>query len=247
MIAGGAGITPILGMTIEALETEPDSRITLLYASRTLASTMFLDELEDLKDRYPARLDVIHVLSGAGQSETDLLQGRLDAEKLKAIAARRIAIHSVDRAYLCGPGSFIKEARNALFDLGLARDRVHHEFFAGRTGGAVVAAPAQPVPAAPPMPDTASTPAVAIIDGQRHDFPIASGQSVLAAALAAGLKAPYSCTGGMCSTCRARIVEGSATMTLNYSLEPWEIERGFTLTCQAVPTSPKLVIDYDAM
>jgi ring-1,2-phenylacetyl-CoA epoxidase subunit PaaE len=248
MLAAGAGITPLLGMTTEALEEEPSTRVTLLYATRTLGQAMFLDAIEDLKDKFPARLDVIRVLSGPGEAETPLLAGRMTGEKLKAFAERRIDIRSVNHAFLCGPGSFIKETRNALFELGLARDVVHHEFFAGRTG----AAPAQsaaPVGAEKPevVRAAGAIDAVAVLDGQRHPFVLEAGQHVLEAALKAGIKAPYSCTGGMCSTCRARVVEGTVTMTVNYSLEPWEIERGFVLTCQAVATTPNLVIDYDAM
>ncbi len=248
MLAAGAGITPILGMTTEALEEEAGTRVTLLYATRTLQQAMFLDALEDLKDRFPAQLDVTHVLSGPGEAEMPLLAGRMTGEKLKAFAAQRIDLRTVSHAFLCGPGSFIKETRNALFDLGLARDVVHHEFFAGRTGAA-------PVPGAVPViaekPAIASAAgaidAVAVLDGLRHPFVLEPGQHVLDAALKAGIKAPYSCTGGMCSTCRARVVEGKVSMTVNYSLEPWEIERGFVLTCQAVATTPNLVIDYDAM
>lgn len=246
MLAAGAGITPILGMINEALSHEPAARITLIYGNRTPASAMFLAELEDLKDRYPARLDVVHVLTGAGVSESELLQGRIDGEKLKALAGKLFEIKSVDHAFLCGPGTFIKETRNALFELGLPRERVHHEFFAGRSG-------VQPQPAAlqPPAPaavkSAGALQAAAILDGQRYAFSIEPGQRVLEAALNAGIKAPYSCTGGMCSTCRAKVVEGTVAMAVNYSLEPWEIERGFTLTCQAEPTSHSLVIDYDAM
>ena len=162
------------------------------------------------------------------------------------VAARRIDLSSVERAFLCGPGSFIKETRNALFELGLAKDVVHHEFFAGRSGGvtpALTTSVATPAPAAV----AGTIEAIAILDGQKHKFPLAPGQHVLEAALAAGIKAPYSCTGGMCSTCRARVAEGKVKMTVNYSLEPWEMERGFVLTCQAVATTDKLVIDYDAM
>ena len=247
MIAGGAGITPILGMTIEALEQEPETRVTLIYATRFLGQAMFLDEIEDLKDRYPARLDVIRVLSGAGEAETPLLAGRLTGEKLKAFAERRVDARSVNRAFLCGPGSFIKETRNALFELGLAREAVQHEFFAGRSGGAVPQVVAAPVAKAVSVRSAGAIDAVAVLDGQRHSFVLEPGQHVLEAALKAGIKAPYSCTGGMCSTCRARVVEGNVTMTVNYSLEAWEMERGFVLTCQAVATTPSLVIDYDAM
>ena len=251
MLAAGAGITPILGMINEALANEPDTRITLVYGNRTLEDAMFLGELEDLKDRYPARLDVVHVLSGAGAADTDILSGRVTGEKLKALADTLIDLKSVERAFLCGPGSFIKETRNALFDLGLTRETVHHEFFAGRTGAAPLAttATAPPIERRKPASDVrpGAIEAVAILDGQRHRFPLRAGQHVLEAALAAGIRAPYSCTGGMCSTCRARVVEGAVTMTVNYSLEEWELKRGFVLTCQAVATTKTLVIDYDAM
>jgi ring-1,2-phenylacetyl-CoA epoxidase subunit PaaE len=248
MLAGGAGITPILGMTTEALEQEPDTSVTLIYATRTLGQAMFLDAIEDLKDRFPARLDVIRVLSGPGEAETPLLAGRLTGEKLKAFAERRIDLRSVDRAFLCGPGSFIKETRNALFELGLARDVVHHEFFAGRTGAAPMQAAAPVIAEKVAIARSVGTiDAVAVLDGQRHQFTLEPGQHVLEAALQAGIKAPYACTGGMCSTCRARVVEGKVTMTVNYSLEAWEIERGFVLTCQAVATTKSLVVDYDAM
>jgi ring-1,2-phenylacetyl-CoA epoxidase subunit PaaE len=249
MLAAGAGITPILGMTIEALETEPETRVTLVYGSRRTSDAMFLSELEDLKDRFPTRFDLVHVLSRPGEAECELLGGRITGEKLKALAACRIPVSEIQRAFLCGPGDFIKSTRNALFELGMARDLVHHEFFIGRTGSA----PVQPVTPTPTSePDSAAQPRDAIaltviLDGQRHTVPLARGQNVLEAALAAGLKPPHSCTAGMCSTCRARIVEGTVTLTQNFSLEPWEIERGFTLTCQAVATSGQLVIDYDAM
>ena len=247
MLAAGAGITPLLGMTIDALEQEPGARVTLIYATRTASLSMYLDEIEDLKDRYPARLDVIRVLSGAGEAETALLQGRLTGDKLKAFTEARIDLRSLSRAFLCGPGSFIKETRNALFELGLAREAVQHEFFAGRSGGAAPTATPTPLAPAAPVRTAGTIDAVAVLDGQRHTFALEPGQHVLEAALKAGIKAPYACTGGMCSTCRARVVDGKVTMTVNYSLEQWELERGFVLTCQAVATTPSLVIDYDAM
>lgn len=248
MLAAGAGITPILGMINEALAHEPATRVTLVYGNRSLDSAMFLAELEDLKDRYPARLDLVHVLSGSGVADTDLLQGRLDGGKLKEMAGKLIDIKSVERVFLCGPGGFIKETRNALFDLGLPREAVHHEFFVGRTGSAAGAAPPPPVISKPAVEAAADDIATTIIlDGQRHRISLKPGQHVLDAALQAGIKAPYSCTGGMCSTCRARVVEGAVTMTVNYSLEDWEIQRGFVLTCQAVAITEKLVVDYDAM
>ena len=160
--------------------------------------------------------------------------------------ASLIDIKSVERAFLCGPGSFIKETRNALFDLGFARETVHHEFFASRTGTAASDTP-RPPPALLPVPTEDAIQAIAILDGQRHTFSLRHGQHVLEAALKAGIKAPYSCAGGMCSTCRAHVVAGSVSMTVNYSLEDWELKRGFVLTCQAVATSDALIVDYDAM
>ena len=246
MLAAGAGITPILGMINEALAHEPDTRITLIYGNRAPASAMFLEELEDLKDRHPARFDILNVFSADGVADTELLQGRIDGAKLKALAGKLIDVKSVERAFLCGPGSFIKETRNALFDLGFARETVHHEFFGSRTGTTGSETP-RPTPAPLPVPTEDAIQAIAILDGQRHAFPLRRGQHVLEAALKAGIKAPYSCAGGMCSTCRAHVVAGSVRMTVNYSLEDWELKRGFVLTCQSVATSDTLVVDYDAM
>lgn len=244
MLAAGAGITPVLGMIDDALAYEPTTRITLVFGNRTPDATMFLAELEDLKDRHPARFDIVHVLSGAGVADTELLQGRITGDKLRVLATKLFDIKSVERAFLCGPGSFIKDTRNALLELGLTRENIHHEFFASRTG-AGLPIKAQPQPT--PKKIAGVIEAVAILDGQRHRFPLKPGEHVLDAALKAGIKAPYSCTGGMCSTCRARVVEGAVTMTVNYSLEEWELARGFVLTCQAIATSDKLVLDYDAM
>ena len=245
MLAAGSGVTPILSLINDTLQHEPLTRVTLVYGNRSPDTAMFLEELEDLKDRHTARFDIIHVHSGIGVADMELLQGRITGEKLKALAAELIDVGSIDRAFLCGPGNFIKETRNALFELGLARDKVHHEFFAGRTGVADAGSARAPVIIPTQAADTIQ--AIAILDGQRYQFPLLRGQHVLDAALKAGIKAPYSCTGGMCSTCRARVIEGAVAMTVNYSLEDWELKRGFVLTCQSKVTTSTLVIDYDAM
>lgn len=241
-IAAGAGITPILGMMTDLMERERDSTATLLFGNRTNETTMFLTALEDLKDRYPARFDVLHVQSRSGDGDNPVAEGRLTGEKLRELATRRVDIARMTHAYLCGPGSMIKEARTTLYDLGMPVDRVFHEFFV--SGGAAPKSTGRD-PAAN-IAHGASA-AVAILDGVRHSFTIAPGQSVLDAALKAGVKAPYSCTGGMCCTCRAKLVEGTAPMDVNYSLEDWEIDKGFVLTCQAKATSARVVVDYDAM
>ncbi|MBV1696382.1 MAG: 2Fe-2S iron-sulfur cluster binding domain-containing protein [Hyphomicrobiales bacterium] len=244
LIAAGSGITPILGITRKALLDEPSTHVTLVYGNRSAEHAIFGEEIEDLKDRYLGRFEVIHVLSQDAATEMPLLQGRITGEKIRALAAGLIDPTLADHIFLCGPGTMIREVRDALFALGVAKSRVHHEFFA--PGGGAYRAPARAAaPAAFPAGPAAEL--VAVLDGARHIIAMTKGETVLTAALRAGLKAPYSCTGGMCSTCRARIVEGAATMAVNYSLEPWEIEKGFVLTCQAVPTSAKLVVDYDAM
>ena len=258
--AAGAGITPILAMVKHALAAEPATCLTLVYGNRNLQSIMFREELEDLKDRHLGRFTLLNVLSHNEESSAPLFEGRITAEKVKAFAATLFKPSEVAHFFLCGPGSMIKEARNALIELGVPREKVHHEFFAPG-GGAYRgkgATGSDPPPPRAPQDRTVwregsdparaeGTEAVAILDGIRHRFTVPPGGHVVDAALAAGIRVPYSCKGGMCCTCRARLVEGQAEMTTNYSLEPWEIERGFILTCQAVPESERLVVDYDQM
>lgn len=270
-IASGAGITPIFAMLTYALTYEPHTRVTLLYGNRTMEDVIFRAALEDLKDRHMGRFAIVHVLSRE-ESETPMLAGRITPQKLSEFALGLVDFGSVARAFVCGPGQMIRELRNQLFAMGLPRDRVHHEFFAAGIPNAPSVAHPQPARDAPSVahsqparnaPKHAPTPVaaqqqpdteikgareiVAVLDGVRHRIEARHGEAVLDAVLRAGIRAPYACKGGMCCTCRARIVEGQAQMRLNYSLEPWEIEKGFTLTCQAVPQSPHLVVDYDAM
>jgi ring-1,2-phenylacetyl-CoA epoxidase subunit PaaE len=269
--AAGAGITPIIAMIKHALDREPATSFTLVYGNRTPQSILFRQELEDLKDRHLGRFTLLNVLSHNEESAAPLFEGRITADKVEALASSLFKPDEVAHFFLCGPGSLIKDTRNALLALGVSRERVHHEFFA--PGGGAYRAPSpreraegrgegqqqtseqaaaphpNPLPAEKRGEVTGGegTEAVAILDGIRHRFTVPPGGHVVDAALAAGIRVPYSCKGGMCCTCRARLVEGTAEMTTNYSLEPWEIERGFILTCQAVPKSDRLVVDYDQM
>src|SRR5262245_8151501 len=267
--AAGAGITPILAMLKHALAEEAQTGFTLVYGNRSPETILFREELEDLKDRHLGRFTLLHTLSHNEESGAPLLEGRITADKVKALAAGLFRPAEVAHAFLCGPGTMIRETRKALMEAGFARDRVHHEFFApgggrspsprlrggGRGGGqqrtptsASGAAPhPSPLPAEERGEGIPLTEVIAILDGVRHRFTVPPGGHVVDAALVAGVRVPYSCKGGMCCTCRARLVEGKAEMTTNYSLEPWEIERGFILTCQAVPKSERLVVDYDQM
>lgn len=244
LIAAGSGITPMLSIAASVLSREPQSRVTLVYGNRTTNAIMFLEDLEDLKDTYLDRFNIIHLMSREEQ-DVDILNGRIDAAKLKDLAERGIIEPaSADAVLICGPGDLIENTSQALKDLGVAEDRILFERFTPADGQSPRKAPSAAAKAAA----AEGVHVEAILDGRRREFDIAQpGQTVLEAGLAAGIDVPHSCTGGMCCTCRCKIVEGSGEMIVNYSLKPWEIEQGFTLACQTRPTSKKLVLDFDAV
>ncbi len=243
-IAAGSGITPVMGLIRHVLAREPNSRFTLIYGNRSVDSIIFREALDDLKDRYLGRLAILHVLSRDSEADIPLLSGRIDGEKVRELLPLVGPASEIDHVYLCGPGSLIKDARSALLDAGVARERIHFEYFrAGPESAQRRTRPAQAKEAAP----VAGAEVIAVVDGSRHAFRVPEGGLVVDAALAAGVRVPYSCKGGMCCTCRAKLVEGEVTMVRNFSLEPWEIEGGFVLTCQAQPTSSRVVLDYDQM
>ena len=236
--AAGSGITPILSIMRGILSRERRSQVFLFYGNRSTSDMLFREELEELKDRYMGRLSIFHVLSQE-QQDIPILNGRLDAEKVRLLLRYLVPAETVDHAFICGPSGMSDEVEATLLDLGLKPDQVHVERFVSALGGK---------PRPKPTPAQTETPhAVAglIADGKRTEVPVAEGEAVLDAALRAGLDLPYACKGGMCSTCRARVLEGTVEMEVNFSLEPWETEAGFVLTCQAHPTSPRVVIDYD--
>lgn len=251
--AAGAGITPIIAMLDHAMRRQPGVHFILVYGNRDSDSIIFRQRLEDLKDAHLDRLTLVHVLSRGSESDTPLLDGRITADKVTAMGSHLFDARAIDDAYLCGPGTMIRDVRNALLALGMPREHVHHEFFAPIGASSLpqptAAGPATDLTHAPPGSDATkdSSEIVAVIDGKHHGFRARSGEAVLDAALRAGIRVPYSCKGGMCSTCRARVLEGRADMRVNYSLEPWEVEKGFVLTCQAVPRSDRLRVDYDQM
>ena len=208
-IAAGAGITPVLAMIKQALPHEPRTSFTLVYGNRTPDTILFREELEDLKDRYLGRFTLLHVLSRNDESSTPLFEGRITGDKIKALSDKLFRPENVAHVFLCGPGSMIKETRNALFALGFARDKVHHEFFA--PGGGAFRKPHETAQSPPVIPSKVEgTEVVAVLDGIRHVFTVPTGGHVVDAALAAGIRVPYACKGGMCCTCRAKVVEGKA-------------------------------------
>jgi len=239
-IAAGSGITPILSIARTLLVREPRSRFILIYGNRSTGEVMFRAALEDLKDRHLARFSVLHVLSREA-SELAALHGRLDEPRIRALLPGLAPPGAVAAAYLCGPAGLPEAATAALVGLGMTPQSIHVERFT----------PAEGAPARPPARLTDDAPAVArlrlTLDGITRELSMAEGETVLEAGLRAGIDVPWSCRGGMCCSCRARITEGAVTMDQNYSLQPWETEAGFVLTCQSRPRTPVVAVDYDAV
>ena len=236
--AAGSGITPVLSILRGVLAREPRSRFFLFYGNRATAEIMFRTEIEELKDRFLQRLSVFHVLSQEEQ-DVPVLNGRLDAAKARLLLTHVVPAAAVDHVLLCGPTGMIETLEPALAGLGIPAERIHIERFVSAEGGT-------PRPRARPVADAAPHALATIIaDGKRREVPVAVGEAVLDAALRAGLDLPFACKGGMCSTCRARLVEGNVEMAQNFSLERWELEAGYVLTCQSRPTTPVVVVDYD--
>lgn len=236
--AAGSGITPILSIVKGVLAREPNSRFFLFYGNRSTTSMLFLEELEELKDRFMQRLSLFHVISGEEQ-DIPILHGRLDGEKVKVLLRSLVPAASVDHVFICGPIGMSEDIEATCREIGIADERIHVERFVSEFGGKP--RPKKIIEASAPPKAMASL----IIDGKRREVPVAEEESILDAALRAGMDLPFACKGGMCSTCRAKLVEGDAQMEVNYSLEPWELEAGFILTCQARPCSDKVVVDYD--
>jgi ring-1,2-phenylacetyl-CoA epoxidase subunit PaaE len=239
-IAAGSGITPMVAMAADALAQ--GAEVTLVYGNRNTGSIMFRDALDGLKDRYVDRFTMIHILSREPQ-DVALLNGRITGDKLATLAqAGAVDLVGADGIFICGPGDMIDDVALMLENKGIPKDRVHFERFfqAGEVQRAPRSAKAEAAAAH-------GVTVEVVLDGTRRQFKVEAGDdNVVAAAERQGLELPYSCKGGMCCTCRCKVAEGSAEMAVNYSLEPWELEAGFTLACQARPTSDRLVLDFDA-
>jgi ring-1,2-phenylacetyl-CoA epoxidase subunit PaaE len=235
--AAGSGITPILSIAATTLAREPRSRFTLVYANRRIASTMFLEDLQALKDRHLGRFTLISLFSREAQ-DAELFNGRLDGAKVHALADTLLPVDDIDHAFVCGPGEMIDAVETALLERGLRRECVHSERFGVPLGA--------PAPRGEDPRDAAEARITVELDGVRRDIDYASADgSILDAAMRAGLDLPYSCKGGMCSTCRGKVLEGEVRMDRNFSLEPSEVAAGFVLTCQAHPLTPRVVVSYD--
>tara|TARA_E500000318_G_scaffold48629_1_gene45749 strand:+ start:4920 stop:6014 length:1095 start_codon:yes stop_codon:yes gene_type:complete len=245
--AAGSGITPVLSIAKSVLAAEPESRFTLFYGNRSVREIMFREALLDLKNRYPSRFSVLHVLSREPQ-EAALLNGRIDREKCESFFRSILNVHAVDRFFLCGPEGMIGDVRAALAAHGVEEEKVLFELFAPAGDAAAKAAAARRSRLVDESEAVRAGADVAIIlDGVRTEFTLgADDVSILDAALGARPDLPYACKGGMCCTCRAKVLEGRVEMDLNYTLAKEEVERGFVLTCQSHPAGEKVVLDFDA-
>jgi ring-1,2-phenylacetyl-CoA epoxidase subunit PaaE len=238
-VAAGSGITPILSIVASTLAAEPLSQVTLIYANRTHKTVMFLEEVEDLKDRYPDRFQLIHVLSREPQ-EVELFSGRLDVERMERFLTGIVPVETVDEWFLCGPFEMVSDLRRLLVSRGVPKRTVHAEVFHVESAPPVRRTPVETA-------DGEGAKVTITLDGRTSTFTLPTdGPAVLDAALQVRSDAPFACKGGVCGTCRAKLLEGTVEMDTNWALEPDEVERGYVLTCQSHPTSKTVKLDYDA-
>ena len=232
----GSGITPVLSLIRTTLAREPKSRFTLVYGNRRQSSVMFHEALEDLKDRYLTRFSLYNVFSREAQ-EVELFNGRIDAAKVNQFLESLVPSDTIDEAFICGPLTMIDDVEVALIAAGVPANHVHVERFGIPTGLA------QEIDDA----ESAQSHIELIIDGVKREVDFMPGQhSILDAGRSAGIDLPFSCKAGMCSTCRAKVLDGQVRMAKNYALEPHEVADGFVLTCQSYPLTDRVVISYDA-
>ena len=230
--AAGSGITPVL--SILRHELARGATATLIYANRTPASIMFRSEIEDLKNLHMGRLSVIHVLGQDAQG-IELFTGRLDEAKLARLFETWVDVQGADAAFICGPEALMKTVAASLEAHGMPRDAIRYELFAsGRPARA---------PRAPKAPQGRT--AQVTLDGETRQIALPEGLSLLEAARAADMDAPFACKAGVCSTCKARVTQGEVEMLRNHALEEYEMRRGYVLTCQSHPLTDRVVFDYD--
>lgn len=238
LIAAGSGITPVLSIAASVLAREGTSAV-LFYGNRRTDTVMFTEELADLKDRYPTRFELVHVLSQEPR-EVELFSGRLDTDRLKALLSALVEVDAVDHWWLCGPHGMIVSARAVLGGLGVLPERVHHELFYADEPAPPPVREADLVPSGPVSEVTV------ILDGRTTTLTLPRGVAILDSVQRTRADLPFACKGGVCGTCRAKITEGETRMRRNFALDPDEVEKGYVLTCQALPVSDRVTVDYDA-
>jgi ring-1,2-phenylacetyl-CoA epoxidase subunit PaaE len=238
-IAAGSGITPLLSIVKTALATEPHSHFTLIYGNRASATVMFKEELAALKDTYLGRFNLVHVLSREAQ-DIELLHGRIDRAKADALLSQWVPLSRIDTAFLCGPEGMMDAVRAALRARAFPEERIKVERFAASIPRHTHVVQKEPEPGHTQCAVTV------VLDGATRNFILEKGkENILEAGLRSGIELPYSCKGGVCSTCRAKLLSGEVDMDVNFALEDYEVARGFILTCQSYPATDTVVVDYD--
>ena len=237
--AAGSGITPILSIIKTHLLSEPNSTFKLFYLNKTVKSIIFKEEIEQLKNKFFGRFQVFYFLTKE-QRDIPFLNGRFDKEKLAVLTKTFIDIEDTNSCFICGPQDMIFLIRDHLQAAGLSKDKIHYElFFSGN--------PDDNKHIAEAIEQKKEGTEVTIIDGgtEFHFVMDDDFDTILDGALAAGADLPFACKGGVCSTCKCKIIEGAVTMKVNYALEEYEVAKNFVLSCQAVPTTKKVVVDFD--
>ncbi len=242
--AAGSGITPILSIMASTLEDQPESKFTLVYGNRSMGSVMFNEALQDLKDRFADRLTLIHVLSRQAQ-EVDLLQGRIDAAKVRSLIDTLLPVASMDEVFICGPEVMIEATQKALLDAGVPQKQIHTERFTSPALETLTPEARQAVVANLKLPAGGTVALTVVLYGKSHALHMNPDEHVLDVAMAAGLDLPFSCKGGVCATCRCKVMTGSVAMDKNFGLETWETDKGFVLSCQSRPTSEAVTVSFD--
>jgi ring-1,2-phenylacetyl-CoA epoxidase subunit PaaE len=236
--AAGSGITPMLSIVKTTLATEPLSRFTLFYGNRASSTVMFKEELAALKDSFMARFNLVHVLSREAQ-DIELLHGRIDQAKAEALLRHWVTLEDIDAAFVCGPDGMMQAVADALKASGFPEAKIRIERFA-------TSIPHHEHRPQAVLPGHAQCEVTAIIDGAARTFMLDKAkENIIDAGLRSGVELPYSCKGGVCSTCRAKLVAGEVDMDVNFALEDYEVARGFVLTCQSYPVTDKVTVDYD--
>ncbi len=238
--AGGSGVTPVLSILKTTLASEPNSRFTLVYANKGVNTIMFREELEDLKNLYMSRLNVIHILESDAQ-EIDLFTGLVTEDKCAQLFEHWIDIENTDAAFICGPEPMMLGIASALRTAGLDDSQIKFELFASAQPGRMARKAASKKAAV----STNLTRASITLDGATRTLEIPKDVSILDAALGNAMDVPYACKAGVCSTCRCKVIEGDVEMAANHSLEDYEVEKGYVLSCQAYPVTDTVVVDYD--
>lgn len=237
--AAGSGITPVISIIKTTLEAEPKSRFTLFYGNRASATVIFKEELEDLKDGYLGRFNLVFILSRE-HNEIDLFNGRIDKPKTDALLEHWIGAEDIDVAYICGPQTMMEAVSSSLREHGVAKDRIKMELFSS----GLPVGPRKIVTAGAQIAEQCKI--TVIQDGRKREFCIEKDKdTILDSALNQGIELPYSCKGGVCSTCRTKMIKGEVEMDTNFALEDYEVARGFILTCQSYPLTNEIVLDYD--